>query len=764
MADPSKAQNWGNAMAAFDAWAELPEAQRGAWLDALASSEPGVHAKLVALIRADRDAEERSFLMGHGAVDPLPVVSLEGQRLGPWLVERLIGSGGMGQVWLARRTDGLYDGRAAIKLMRLAVVDPGANERFAREGRLLGRLNHPNIARLLDAGVTPSGERYLVLEYVDGERIDRWCDEHRLTVAQRVELLIGVCKAVAHAHENLVVHRDLKPSNIFVTADGDVKLLDFGVAKLIEDGGQSADAGTDLTRAAGPALTPEYAAPEQLEGGAISTATDVFGLGVVLYELLSGSRPYPHESRTPSPRGGAGPQSVARPLWTLPADESAAEKIARQRATDTRALRRALHGDLAVVVGKAIKPEPAERYHTVSEWVDDLQRVLTLRPIRARPDSIVYRLRRYLQRHAFGVGATALVTLAVLGGLVGTLVKQREAQREAQRAVAVKRFLLDLFEQARSSVKSEGTQVREATVNDLLASGVDSVGKSFVNQPEIRDELFQILVELLSDTGENAQIINVARQRVSAARAGFGAEDARSAPAEVMLAGVLLNFGEVPEATKLLEHAQTLLDRAGDGTSLERARLLRWQGILVAYNDGTPPWAEHPLRRAAELLRKHHPDDDELLATLAMLPGVACSYGLSHEAMAGVEELQRRTLARYGDDNLYIDEANELRAQLLSLSGRYAEAVPVQLQALAGFRRHVGEKSPNTVLGQLELAEAYLGSGQADASQSAYAAALAAIERDHPDNKRLAEQSAATRDKLEKMRAGTAPRCGCCGT
>jgi eukaryotic-like serine/threonine-protein kinase len=573
-----------------------------------------------------------------------------------------------------------------------------------------------------------------------------------------------VCGAVAHAHENLIVHRDLKPSNIFVTPGGEVKLLDFGVAKLLEDDGKSADAGTALTRAAGPALTPEYAAPEQLEGGAVSTATDVFGLGVVLYELLSGSRPYGSESPTPSPRAGAASEAVARPLWSLGVDVAEAERIALARGTDVRTLGRVLHGDLAVVVGKAIKANPRERYHTVSDFVADLERVQTRRPILARPDSVPYRLSRYLQRHAFGVVATALVLLAVVGGLVGTLLKQREAEREAQRAVAVKRFLLDLFEQARSSVKSEGTQTREATVNDLLAAGVDRVGKSFGSQPAIRDELFQILVELISDTGDNTQIISVARQRVAAAHTSFAPEDARSAPAEVMLAGVLLNFGELPEATTLLQHAQLLLDRAGDKTSIERARLLRWQGILLLYNDASPPWPEHPLRRAAELLRKRYPDDDELLATLAMLPGVACRYGLADEAMASVDELRQRTLTRYGDDNLYVDEANEMRAQLLGLSGRYAEAIPVHLQALDGFRRHVGEKSPNTVLVQLELAEAYLGTGRADDSQRALATAHAAIERDHAMNKRLAQQSADTGEKLEKMRAGTAPRCGCCGS
>jgi serine/threonine-protein kinase len=196
--------DWPEVMAAFDAWADLASDARGPWLERLATSNAGLHARVVSLIRADEDAQAQSFLSPQARPRAAPTAGLEGRHLGPWLVERLIGSGGMGHVWLARRTDGLYDGQAAIKLMRLASGDAGADARFAREGRLLGRLGHPNIARLLDAGVTAEGERFLVLEYIEGERIDRWCDEHRLTVQRRLELFIDVCKAVAHAHENLV--------------------------------------------------------------------------------------------------------------------------------------------------------------------------------------------------------------------------------------------------------------------------------------------------------------------------------------------------------------------------------------------------------------------------------------------------------------------------------------------------------------------------------------------------------------------------------
>ena len=760
MTDPPNPNGWADAMAAFDAWAELPDAQRATWLGDLALAQPELHERLAALIRADRDAEGRSFLVPGDAVASATGASLLGQRFGPWLIERLIGSGGMGQVWLARRTDGLYDGQAAIKLMRMAVADAAANGRFAREGQLLGRLSHPNIARLLDAGVTGSGERYLVLEYVDGERIDRYCDRLRLTVAERVAVFIVVCEAVAHAHENLVVHRDLKPSNIFVTADGQVKLLDFGVAKLLVDGADPAGSESELTRSGGAAMTPQYASPEQLSGGAVTTATDVYGLGMVLYGLLSGSRPF-GEDAAPTPLRAASLTAEPRPLWLLPGATAEAERIAAERATSVAALRKILHGDVAVVIGKAIKADAAERYRSVPEFAADLQRTLDHQPIAARPDSAAYRGAKFMRRHWFGVGAAALIVLTVAAGLTGTLVKQREAEREAERAVAVKRFLLDLFEQARTTVQSGGLQVREATVNDMLVAGADRVGKSFASQPEIRDEVFAVLAELYSDAFDPKQAIGLARRRLSAAHAAFGPQDARSAGAEIQLVSVLVTSGEVSEATPLLAHAQALLDRAGDNTSLERARLLRWQGLLVLIGGAKPPWHEHPLRRAAELLRKRYPDDGELLATLVSLPSEACRYGETGEAIASAEELLRRTVARYGADNLFVDVAGLLRGQLMLAGEHPGDAVPVLQQALEGFRRHVGEKNQNTLLTQLELSEAYWLVGRTDESQRAFIAVEQAMAHDHAGDKWVERMVSKTRGNLAKLQAGEVlRRCG----
>ncbi|MFL6603503.1 MAG: protein kinase domain-containing protein [Steroidobacteraceae bacterium] len=731
------------ALARFDTWAELAASEQPSWLAALGAGEPQVHARLLALIEADRSATESPFLN-----PPAPIGNLAGMRFGPWRVEHLIGTGGMAQVWRARRTDGHYDGLAAIKLMRLASADSNANERFAREGRLLGRLSDPNIARLLDAGVTGGGERYLVLEYIDGERIDAWCNRHRLTLAARISLFVVVCKAVAHAHENLVVHRDLKPSNIFVTASGDVKLLDFGVAKLLAEDAEPVALESELTREAGAGMTPAYAAPEQIAGNAISTTTDVYALGVVLYELLNGSRP------TTSVAGG----DVLTPLWRLPTAVEDTLPLAEQRATTVKALRNSLRGDVSAVVAKALKANPEQRYRSAQELADDLQRVLEHRPIHARPDTLIYRSGKYVQRHLLGVTLVALVAFSIVAGVAGTVINARAAAREGQRAVAVKQFLLDLFEQARGSVRG-GVEAREATLNDVLSAGAERVDRAFSAQPDIRDEVFQMLVELYNDTGSREQIEGLARRRVAAARSSFGPDDARTAGSEVMLAGVLINFGQYDEARGLLTDAERLLDAVGDRTSIERARLWRWQGLLDVNTEVHIPWNENPLHRAVQLLRSRYADTDDLLAALTDLPGVACHYGYAEDAMAGADELYTRTIARYGKDNLYVTEATARRGILLQMTNRPREAVPLFEQALAGTRKYVGDKSPNIVALLTHLAEAYQAAGRPADAERSLAAAREAAARD-PGDTRLASLLASAEKHLERIKAGDALRCG----
>jgi len=731
------------ALAHFDTWVDLSDGERPAWLAALKVSEPEVHQRLLSLIDADQVATRSPFLS-----PPAVIGDLAGKTFGPWRVEKLIGTGGMAQVWLARRTDGLYDGLAAIKLLRLASADRSANERFAREGRLLGRLSDPNIARLLDAGVTAAGERFLVLEYVDGERIDTWCNRNKLTLAARIDLFIVVCKAVAHAHENLIVHRDLKPSNIFVTADGEVKLLDFGVGKLVADDADALALHTQLTREAGVAMTPAYAAPEQIAGQTVSTSMDVYALGMVLYELLNGARPMQP----------AHPGEVPKPLWTLTTTPEETVRLADQRSTSTKDLRRALRGDMAAVVAKAVKPDPEQRYRSAMELADDLQRLLDRRPIRARPDTVLYRAGLAARRHALALSMATVVFLSIVAGVTGTVVNARAAAREGERAVAVKSFLLDLFEQARGSVRG-GVEARAATLDDVLNAGAQRVENAFAAQPDIRDEVFQILVELYTDTGTREQIEALARRRVAAAKAAFGPDDPRLAPSEVMLGAVQINFGVYDEAKSLLADAQRLLDKAGDKTSIERARLLRWQGLLALATQQKIPWDEHPLRRGIQLMNARYAGTDDLLAALSDLPTIACQYGRADEAMAGANELYERTVVRYGKDNLFASEATAQRARILQLTNRPKEAIPLWEESLAGMHKYVGEESPNIVAVLSHLAESYEAVGRTADAQRTLGDMHSAAER-HPGNAHVDALIARAQATIEKIKAGQTPHCG----
>ncbi len=400
-------QYWPELEQLLDRALDLTGESREEWLVQLRTSVPELAASLDALLSADAVADRRGFL------EPRPM-SLAGHEVGHYTLINPLGHGGMGSVWLARRTDGRFEGYTAVKLMNLALMSTTGQERFRREGTALARLTHHAIARLMDAGVAPSGQPYLVLEYVDGQRIDTYAESARLTAHQRIGLMLQVMDAVGHAHANLVVHRDIKPANILVTADGQVKLLDFGIAKLLQEQGE--EELTGLT-AAGSALTPDYASPEQIRGEDITTATDVYALGVLLYVLLSGRHP------------------------TRGATTTAVEVV--RGILEVEPPRLGL-GDLDTIIAKALRKSPAERYPTVTGFADDLSRYLRHEPVRARPDSVGYRARKFLRRHRTAVAAATIVASVLVVATVFSVVQARQASeqrdaaiREARRATAM---------------------------------------------------------------------------------------------------------------------------------------------------------------------------------------------------------------------------------------------------------------------------------------------------------------------------------------
>jgi serine/threonine protein kinase len=396
---------------------DLPEADRAAWLAALAHSSP----ELAAAVADALSQRERS---GYAEFLAAPLLSREhivgatliGRHVGPYVIEAEIGRGGTGSVWRARRIDDRFETTVAVKFLHASWIGLQGEQRFRSEGQMLGRLDHPNIARLIDAGLLDATHPYLVLEYVEGQAIDTYCAGKNLNVEARVELFLGVLAAVAHAHSHLIVHRDIKPSNIFVTHGGSVKLLDFGIAKLLDD----ATGAAALTKSGATALTPQFAAPEQLLGKAVTTATDVYSLGLVLYVLLTGRHPILAES-----------DSSARLIHAvLTQDAPQASSVTSMPIP----WRRSLQGDLDNILGKALKKVPTERYASVGAFTDDLQRYLTHEPVKACADTVTYRLTKFVRRHRGGVLSGLLTVLVLCAATVTTFLQKIEANRQRDAA------------------------------------------------------------------------------------------------------------------------------------------------------------------------------------------------------------------------------------------------------------------------------------------------------------------------------------------
>ena len=413
---------------------------------------------------------------------PTYAASRTGQVVAHYRLLRMIGSGGMGSVWLAERCDGRFDRKVAIKFIHLALLDDFGAERFKREGAILGRLAHPKIAELLDAGITAGGEPYLALEYVEGQPIDDYCDERKVSVEGRIRLFLDVLSGVAHAHSNLIVHRDIKPSNVFIRKDGEVKLLDFGIAKVLA-GETDAASETWVTRGEGAALTPMFSAPEQLTQGQITTATDIYSLGILLYLLLTGQHP-----------AGVGPHSPAQLVKAVVERESprasslitsASQEAATRRATTTERLVRTLRGDLDRIIAKAIKKDPSERYPSALAFAEDLSRYLEHKPILARPDSTRYRLAKFVQRNRVAVVLAVIAFVAATSGVAWIIVQNRRVR--AERDFAYRQLMrLDQHDDFLDFLLSDAAPTgKPFTINELLGRATKIVERQKASPTQI---------------------------------------------------------------------------------------------------------------------------------------------------------------------------------------------------------------------------------------------------------------------------------------
>jgi tRNA A-37 threonylcarbamoyl transferase component Bud32 len=574
-------EEWQVLSSLLDEALDLPESSRLAWLEDLDERHAGLKARLREVLANQALVETADFLgapvnlgvLDAARQDAAATAGLSAETVvGPYRLLRELGRGGMGTVWLADRPDGLIKRSIALKLPHPSLYDQHLAGRFDRERDILAALAHPNIARLYDAGVAANGQPYLALEYVEGSPLTAYCDAARLPIRERIILFLQVLGAVQYAHAHLVIHRDLKPSNILVATDGHVQLLDFGVAKLVNDE-EAKD--SKLTQLSGRALTPDYASPEQIAGAPISTASDIYSLGVLLYELLAGVRPYSlkRESR------GALEEAILTADPIRPSHAARADSEAANRSTTARKLAKALEGDLDTIVLKALKKLPPERYATADAFTLDLQHYLRAEPVEARPDGALYKLGKFAARNKLGLAAASVVALALAAGTVVSVWQARAARqqavvarREADRAKAVQEFLVNVFS-ANSHLQADPVNARQTTARELLDRGATQIRASLKDDPEARSEVLGTLGDMYTQMGLDAQASAINLERVAALKQAYGPVDWRVAEGIFLYTRAIASSNERAKIIPALNEAEAILDSTHDYSSPTRAAL-----------------------------------------------------------------------------------------------------------------------------------------------------------------------------------------------
>jgi eukaryotic-like serine/threonine-protein kinase len=684
---------------------------------------------------------------------------LSGETVGVYRLIHPLGRGGMGEVYLGERADGRFEQKVAVKLVKRGMDSGEILRRFARERRILARLEHAGIARLLDAGETLDGRPYFVMERVEGHTITDYCRSRDLPLEDRLRLLASCCDAVDAAHRGLVVHRDLKPSNILVTPEGQVKLLDFGIAKLLAD----EEDDLQLTRHGGRVNTPAYAAPEQIRGGGVTMATDVFALGVVLYELLTGVLPYNRRATTPHELAARVEHENAERPSTAAAWRAAASQ--RERRIPPRWARR-LRGDLDTIVMKALAREPERRYSSAAAFAEDLRRYLTSKPVEARPDSRTYRLRKFVIRHGLGVAASGLVAAAVFVALFVSLYQTAAVRREAARAAAAQAFLTSLFAQ----IDPDRYAGSAPTVRDLLERGSERLDQDLGHEPELRAEMQALLAQVFDQLSLTKQGEAHWRRALETRQALFGPDDARTtkvkkglaislarqlrvAEAEPLfqellvqeqalgdrreMASVLLNYGNLKRlsgddegSVALLEKAVPLLESAGESASRSLAAALSNLGLAYR-QQGRDRDAVTVMERALAIHVKNQGPHSSLVAT--------AKKELSH-AYRDLNELD--IAERYAQDALTDAE---------KLFPPNHPSIGAALQSLGQTAQKRGDRAKARTLYERSI-KSYEGSRPPDNRGLAHSLrALAGLLREEGETKQavpLYEQALAVRRKL----------------
>ena len=696
-----------------------------AWLDAQCGDDSELRREVESLIAshcADPEFMEAPAIAGPGVaraiadrVGPSVQSAMIGRRLGPYRLVAELGRGGMGVVYLAERDDQAFDRQVAIKMVCGAVLHPSLADRFDAERRILARFEHPNIARLLDAGTDPSGTPFAVMEYVRGTPIDEYVRNHRLSIPERLELFCAVCDAAQYSHERLVVHRDIKPRNVLVTEEGVPKLLDFGIAKLLDSSGGR----TEQTRTDFRALTPETASPEQVRGDPITVASDVYSLGVLLFRLLTGASPYRATARTDVEMARAVcEEEPARP------SDAVAEGDASLSPRGMAARRRELKGDLDWITVKALEKDPARRYGTAADLAADLRRHLSHRAVLAGPPSVMYRTWKFGRRHRFAVGAATALILLLAAFAVAMTLQARRIARERDRAAEEARakeqvagFLKELFKLSDPG-RARGNAI---TAREILDAGVRKIDSTLAGQPALRADLLAETGDVYESLGLYNEAAGLKRRALALRRQALGPEHVKTLSDMEKLAALLdVRLGQSNESKALLTEAlavaRRVLGEDHDETLVIESRLGQAMSGLRQYREAEKMLLDVIARRR----RLSREDDSMTLVAMTSLSLVYLAqerYEESATLEAQIFTARQRTL---GEDHPYTLMAmNNLAYSLMTLR-RYDQSKAVLERAMvlgekvwgtdhpqyAGLLQTRGELA--AAMGDVRLAEAHL--------------------------------------------------------
>ena len=716
------AERWRRIEDLFHSTLECAPAQRASFLDSACASDAGLREEVESLLASYEKgtfAEPRAFADALKLLEENEARSMEGQPIGPYKVIRKIGQGGMGAVYLASRDDQAFRKEVAIKVIKRGQDTEEVIHRFRSERQILASLDHPNITRLLDGGTTPEGLPYFVMEYIQGQPIDQYCDGQRLAVADRLKLFQSVCAAVQYAHQNLVIHRDIKAGNILMTPQGVPRLLDFGIAKIVASGSSNADPTMTLVRR----LTPESASPEQVRGGAITTASDVYSLGVLLYKLLTGHSPYRLAGRRPEEIERAiceqHPEkpsvAIGRAGQAAAGDAITSQAVSASRQTTPEKLRRSLEGDLDNIVLMALRKEPDRRYSSVEQLSQDVSRHLGNLPVIARPDTAGYRAAKFVARHKAGVAAAALVVFSLSAGIAAATwqanvaaTQRNQARIEAAKAQRINAFLQDMLSYSSPAYTSSNVQKDpEVKVSEVVAQAAQQADVELADQPEVLAQVQRTLGELYYAQGRYDRAEAILRDALAKYRQLYGPDRHETVEASNVLANTLLREGKNPEAESLFRHdieVERAEARRGRANVLSLAHALGDYGSMLDQrgDSATAPYLQEALVYASQLTGKER-------AYVAMIYNDLGDVAYRSGDLSGSERFNRAALDEYRKlpEGKYVEMGATLSnlGAVLIKEGKLADAEPFVRKGLELRRKLLGDAHPDTAMSLHRLAD-----------------------------------------------------------